>query len=242
MRCWSGRRSRRRSPRRRCFEASCQGCSGVGVKAKICGLMRAEDAKRASEAGASYLGVVFAGGPRAVTQEEAGRVVAASGGVPVLGVFADLSVETILQICDRAGLSGAQLHGHYTSSEAERLRTAGLLVWRVVRIATPADLEAVRSARLASDAVLVEPRSPTALGGTGTSLELTLARAAREQLASHPMVLAGGLSPETVAEAIEKVRPEIADVSSGVELRPGIKDHTKIVRFVEAVFAHSSIA
>jgi phosphoribosylanthranilate isomerase len=56
------------------------------------------------------------------------------------------------------------------------------------------------------------------------------------------MVLAGGLTPDTVAEAIAKIRPEIADVSSGVELRPGIKDHTKIVRFVEAVFAHSSVA
>lgn len=214
----------------------------MGVKAKICGLMRADDARRASEAGASYLGVVFAGGPRAVTQEEAGKVVAASGGVPVLGVFADLTVETILQICDQAGLSGAQLHGHYTSSDGERLRAAGLLVWRVVRIATPADLDALGPARSASDAVLVEPRSPAALGGTGIPLDLTLARAARERLARHPMVLAGGLTPETVAEAIEKVHPEIADVSSGVELRPGIKDHTKIVRFVEAVFAHSSIA
>jgi phosphoribosylanthranilate isomerase len=204
--------------------------------------MRAEDAGRAAQAGASYLGVVFAGGPRVVTQKEAGEVVAASGGVPVLGVFADQTLETILQICDQTGLSGAQLHGRYASSDAERLRAAGLLVWRVVRIAAPADLEAVTAARLASDAVLVEPHSPLALGGTGTPLEVALAQAARERLAGHPMVLAGGLTPETVAEVVAKVHPEIADVSSGVELRPGIKDHTKIVRFVEAVFAHSSIA
>jgi phosphoribosylanthranilate isomerase len=205
--------------------------------------MRAEDARRAAEAGASYLGVVFAGGPRAVTQEAAAEVVAASGGVPVLGVFADQTVDTILQICDQAGLSGAQLHGRrHTGREAERLRTAGLLVWRVVRIAAPADLAVLEAARFASDAVLVESRSPVALGGTGISLELALGQAARERLAGHPMVLAGGLTPETVAEAIAKVRPEIADVSSGVELRPGIKDHTKIVRFLEAVFAHSSFA
>ncbi|HZA99142.1 MAG TPA: hypothetical protein VE399_10215, partial [Gemmatimonadales bacterium] len=105
-----------------------------------------------------------------------------------------------------------------------------------------ADLDAVAAARFASDAVLVEPRSPAALGGTGIALGLDLARAARERLGSHPLVLAGGLTPETVAEAIAKIRPEIVDVSSGVELRPGIKDHTKIARFVEAVFAHSSIA
>ncbi|HYF39423.1 MAG TPA: phosphoribosylanthranilate isomerase [Gemmatimonadales bacterium] len=214
----------------------------MAVKAKICGLMRPDDAKVAVEAGASYLGVVFAGGPRAVTPEQAAEVVAASGGVPVLGVFAEQRVETILQICDQAELSGAQLHGHYNSADAERLQTAGLLVWRVVRIATPEDLAALLPARFASDAVLVEPLSPAGLGGTGTALELNLAQAARERLAGHPMVLAGGLTPETVAEVLAKVRPEIADVSSGVELRPGIKDHTKVVRFVEAVFAHGAIA
>ena len=214
----------------------------MAAKAKICGLMRSEDAGRAADAGACYLGVVFAGGPRAVTPEGAAEVVAAGGGVPVLGVFADQTADTILQICDQAGLSGAQLHGRYARSDAERLQAAGLLVWRVVRIAAPADLDAVAPARFASDAVLVEPRSPAALGGTGIALELALAQAARDRLGRHPLVLAGGLTPETVAEAIAKVRPEIVDVSSGVELRPGIKDHTKIARFVEAVLAHSSIA
>ena len=214
----------------------------MAVKAKICGLMRAEDAGHAAEAGASYLGVVFAGGPRAVTQAEAGEIVAASGGVPVLGVFADQTVETILQICDQAGLSGAQLHGPYARLDAGRLRTAGLLVWRVVRIAAAGDLGSLAAARLAADAVLVEPRTPVAPGGTGLPLALHLAQAARKRLASHPMVLAGGLTPETVAEAIAKVRPEIADVSSGVELRPGMKDHRKIAQFVEAVFARSSLA
>jgi phosphoribosylanthranilate isomerase len=204
--------------------------------------MRAEDAGRAADAGASYLGVVFAEGPRVVTRREAGEVVAASGGVPVLGVFADQTVETILQICDQAGLSGAQLHGHYADSDAARLRAAGLLVWRVVRIAAPGDLDDLAAARFASDAVLVEAHSPLALGGTGRPLEVPLARAARERLAGHSMVLAGGLTPETVAEVIARVHPEIADVSSGVELRPGKKDHTKIVRFVEAVLAHSSVA
>jgi phosphoribosylanthranilate isomerase len=214
----------------------------VAVKAKICGLMRGEDAARAADAGAAYLGVVFARGPRTLTLKEAGEVVAASGGVPVLGVFADQTVGTILQICDQAGLTGAQLHGHYSGSDAGRLRAAGLLVWRVVRIAAPADLSALKDVRSASDAVLVEPRSPAGLGGTGTPLQVPLAQAARERLAGHTMVLAGGLTPETVAEVIAKVHPEIADVSSGVERRPGVKDHAKIARFVEALFAHNSLA
>ncbi len=214
----------------------------MAVKAKICGLMRPEDAGRAADAGACYLGVVFAGGPRAVTPEGAAAVVAAGGGTPMLGVYAGQTAEAILQICDQAGLSGAQLHGSHSSSDAERLQAAGLVVWRVVRIAAPGDLDAVAQAKFASDAVLVESHTSAALGGTGIALELALAQAAGERLGSHPLVLAGGLTPETVAEAIAKVRPEIVDVSSGVELCPGIKDHTKIARFVEAVFAHSSVA
>ena len=204
--------------------------------------MRPGDAAIAAEAGASYLGVVFAGGPRAIAEQLAGEIVTAGGGVPVLGVFADQTVEAILQIRDRSGVSGAQLHGSYSHPDAERLRSEGLLVWRVVRIAAAADLDLLAPAVPASDAVLVEPLVPTVQGGAGVPLEVAVARQARERLGGHPMALAGGLTPETVAEAIAVVRPEIVDVSSGVEDRPGIKNHLKILRFVEAAFAHSSNA
>jgi phosphoribosylanthranilate isomerase len=213
----------------------------MAVKIKICGLMRAEDATKAAEAGASYLGVVFAEGPRTVTQHHAREITAAGAGVPVLGVFADQTVDAILQISDVAGLRGAQLHGPYSRSDAERLRAAGLQVWRVVRIATPSDLDALVPAIPESDVVLVEPRVPGALGGAGVPLQLAVAREAKGRLAGHPMALAGGLTPDTVAEALAFVRPEIVDVSSGVEREPGIKDHNKILRFVEAVFAHSPV-
>ncbi len=213
----------------------------MAAKVKVCGLMRAEDASRAAEAGASYLGVVFAGGPRTVTQQQAREVVAAGSGVPVLGVFADQPLEAILQLRDRAGLSGAQLHGPSSRHQAERLRAEGLTVWRVVRIAAAGDQDALVDAIVASDAVLVEPLVPGALGGAGAPLDLAVAREARERLGDHPMVLAGGLTPDTVARALAVVRPEIVDVSSGVEREPGIKDHTKILRFVEAVVAYSPI-
>jgi phosphoribosylanthranilate isomerase len=213
----------------------------MAVKIKICGLVRAEDGATAAEAGASYLGVVFAGGPRVVTPEGAREGVAAAAGAPVLGVFADQPVEEILQICDLAGLSGAQLHGRYSRAAAERLRRAGLEVWRVVRIATPSDLDSLADSVAESDAVLVEPRVPHVGGGAGIPLDLAVAREARCRLAGHRMALAGGLTPETVARALALVRPEIVDVSSGVERLPGIKDYDRIVRFVEAVFAHSPI-
>jgi phosphoribosylanthranilate isomerase len=203
--------------------------------------MRPQDAKKAVEAGASYLGVVFAGGPRAVSPERAGDVVAAGAGVPVLGIFADQSLDEILQIRERTGLSGAQLHGTYSRSVAVRLRAAGLQVWRVVRIAVPPDLDSLAEAIPGSDAVLVEPKVSHARGGAGVPLDLAVAREARARLAGHPMALAGGLTPETVAAALDLVRPEIVDVSSGVERLPGIKDYNRMARFAEAVFAHSPI-
>jgi phosphoribosylanthranilate isomerase len=210
----------------------------VAAKIKICGLMRPQDAENAADAGSSYLGVVFAGGP---TPTQAGEIVVASTGVPVFGVFAEQTTDEILQIRDQAGLSGAQLHGRYSRSAAERLRASGLRVWRVVRIAVPTDLDSLADAVPGSDAVLVEPKVAFVRGGAGIPLDLSLARDARGRLAGHPMVLAGGLTPDTVAEALDVVRPEIVDVSSGVEHQPGIKDHNRIARFVEAVFAHSPI-
>ena len=209
------------------------------AKIKFCGMMQGRDAAVASDAGAAYLGVVFAGGPRVVTGDGAREVVAAAAGVPVLGVFGNQSTDEILRIAEECGLSGAQLHGAYSATDATRLRAQGLEVWRVVRISAPGDLDTVTDVEPGSDTVLVEPRVPHALGGSGERLDLALAREARRRLAGHRMALAGGLRPDNVGVALAQVRPEIVDVSSGVERMPGIKDPHQITRFVEAVFAHS---
>jgi phosphoribosylanthranilate isomerase len=211
----------------------------VAARVKICGLTRPEDAEQAAGAGASYLGVVFAGGPRRVSFARAADVVAASRGVPVLGVFGDQSVEEILSLARGVGLAGAQLHGLYSRDDAARLKSAGLIVWRVVRIASPADLDRLAEASLDAETVLVEPRVPHADGGTGVSLDLAIAVEARSRLAGVRMALAGGLTSETVGAAVALVRPDVADVSSGVESLPGIKDHAKIARFLEAVLGRS---
>src|SRR3954469_17793078 len=172
------------------------------AKIKICGIMRPEEAAVAAGAGASYLGVVFAEGLRAVGSELAGEIVAAAGDVAVMGVFTDKPVDEILQIRDRTRLSGAQLHGTYSPASAARLRSHGLEVWRVVRIAAPSDLDLLAEAIEDSDAVLVEPKVAHVKGGAGLPLGLAVAREARARLAGHPMVLAGGLTPETVSEAV----------------------------------------
>lgn len=210
------------------------------VEAKICGLTQASDAALAAASGATYLGVVFAGGPRVITPAAAAEVAAAVPGVPVFGVFGRQTVEEIVGICATAGLVGAQLHGAYPRAAAAALRAAGLRVWRVARIATAADLDVLPELTHDADAVLVEPRVDHQPGGAGVALDLALAREARQRLRGHRMVLAGGLAPETVAEAVGLVGPEVVDVSSGVERRLGIKDPDKIARFLEAVFGHSS--
>jgi phosphoribosylanthranilate isomerase len=211
------------------------------VRAKICGLTRPADAAAAVAAGADYLGVVFAGGPRRVTALQAAEIRAAAAGVPFMGVFGAQSVDEILRLSRALGLDGAQLHGAYARKDAARLRAEGLLVWRVVRLGGAADLGLLPAAMAQADAVLVEPRVAHASGGTGTPLDLALARQARTGLAGGAMVLAGGLTPESVATAVALVRPDVVDVSSGVEHLPGIKDPDKIARFLEAVVGHSAI-
>lgn len=205
------------------------------VPVKICGLTRPEDAAEAVRLGASYLGVVFAGGPRQVSPEQARAIQGVAGQVPVIGVFGSQGSDEILRVRDRAGLAGAQLHGVVPPEVVERLLAEGLLVLAVARLAGEADLDLLDNLKAMGCPVLVEPRVEGKLGGAGVSLTLALAARARERLAGHRMFLAGGLTPETVAEAVRAVRPDAVDVSSGVEQIPGTKDHHRMARFLEVL-------
>lgn len=199
----------------------------------MCGLTRAADAACAVRLGAAHLGVVFAESARRVGTAAARDIVAASDGVPVIGVFVDATVDEILRQRDRAGLAGAQLHGDYAFAVRERLAREELQVWSVLRVAEEKDLERLDELAAGAAVVLVEPRVEGAHGGTGASLPLELAALARERLAGARMALAGGLRPETVERAVALVRPDIVDVSSGVESAPGIKDANLLARFLE---------
>lgn len=213
----------------------------MAVEVKICGLTRPEDAAEASAGGADYLGVVFASGPRVVSRAQAAGIVAAAAGRPVFGVFGTQSVDEILRVREATAIRGAQLHGDYSADDARRLRREGIVVWRVVRLDGNTASDAVAAAAPGADAVLVEPRMPGADGGTGAALPLALAVRARALLAGR-MVLAGGLRAETVAHAVGLVRPDVVDVSSGVERLPGIKDSHKLACFLEAVRGLGSLA
>jgi phosphoribosylanthranilate isomerase len=158
-----------------------------------------------------------------------------AGQLPVIGVFGSQGSGEILPICRKAGLSGAQLHGGATPSTVAELRAAGLLVFAVARIADPGDLDQLDQLLALDCPVVVEPRVAGKLGGTGVTLSLELAAAARQRLPAGRMILAGGLTPENVAAAVAAVRPDAVDVSSGVEQIPGIKDQQKMQLFLGAL-------
>lgn len=208
----------------------------MAVDVKICGLTRVEDVELACARGAWRLGVIFAGGPRLQTSAQAAELVRAAGGVPMIGVFGHQPAEEILRIAAEVGLAGAQLHGPSTPEMVQRLTDAGLEVWRVLRVPGPDG--ALPATRPGGEAVvLLEPpaqaNDPTA-GGRGLPVDLSAARAARMAIGKMTRVgLAGGLTPERLEEAIRVVNPDIVDVSSGVETSPGIKDPTRLIRFLE---------
>jgi phosphoribosylanthranilate isomerase len=212
------------------------------VRVKICGLTRAEDAATAVRLGADWLGVIFAGGPRLIDADRAAEIVRAASGRPVFGVFGSQSAEEILRVRDRSGLAGAQLHGSHHPELAVQLGREGLRVIEVARLARQSDLDHLPALATLAVPVLVEPRVAGALGGTGASLPLALALAARDRLRGVTMVLAGGLTPETVALVLSRVAPDAVDVSSGVEQIPGVKDPERIARFMEAVGGHNAAA
>lgn len=203
---------------------------------KICGVTDAHDARTAVEAGADYVGLVFAESPRRVSREEAARIVAAlEGRARPVGVFVDADPATIRAVCAETGIEVAQLHGAEPPEACAALREAGLEVWKAVRPREPAELGWTADRyRDAVDAVLVEGWSPERAGGTGTGVPLEWLEGWRERLGlgAARLVLAGGLLPGTVAEAVARVRPDVVDVSSGVEWRPGEKDPQRIRIFV----------
>ena len=211
------------------------------IETQISGITRPEDAVAAAAAGVSYLGVVFTPGPARVTESLAREIVLAAGRVPVIGVFAGrLQVSEILRISAEIGLAGVQLSPPHSTADARRIRAMGLQVWRTTPLGSERDFAWLPSAREASTAVVVGSPAPSGVSGTQELLPLYLAREARAHLPGHQMVLAGGLTPDNVGEAIEEVRPDIVSVTDGLDLLPGVKDARRIQQFMEAVLGSCS--
>lgn len=206
---------------------------------KICGLRRREDVEAAVEAGAAFVGLVFAESPRRVTPSRAAELVDEAP-VRAVGVFVDAAPVDVVRTAGAVPLAVVQLHGSESPELCDAIRSPGLRVWKAVR-PTSADELAREAARYRGsvDGLLVEGRSEDAAGGTGTSFPHDWWREAgldEEAGDDGPaLVLAGGLTPENVAEALRATSPRVVDVSSGVEEAPGVKDPALIRAFVRAV-------
>ncbi|MDB4885095.1 MAG: trpF [Gemmatimonadetes bacterium] len=206
------------------------------AEVKICGLTRSVDAEAADAAGAAYLGVIFAGGPRMQSAGDA-RSILAGRRARKVGVFAEQSEAEIAAIAATAMLDVIQLHGVRSAERVAAVRAAtGLEVWAGVRTADGILDELAEELADVADALLVDALVPGQLGGTGVAVPwMELGESLDAMRTPARVVLAGGLTPENVAEAIDYVAPSVVDVSSGVESAPGIKDHTRIRAFVSAV-------
>jgi phosphoribosylanthranilate isomerase len=204
---------------------------------KVCGLTRHLDAAAAAEAGAAYLGAILApGGRRTVTPDDAGVIF---GNLPAqrVGVFVNATPSELRRAAEAARLDVLQLHGDEPPALAAALRDEGFTVWKALRPRSGDELAAgIVHYAGAVDALLLDGWSADARGGTGTAFDW---REAAERLAEMPaemlLVAAGGLRAENVAEAAAILRPQVVDVSSGVEQAPGVKDHDAIRAFVAAV-------
>lgn len=198
---------------------------------KICGLTRTDDARRAVEAGATAVGMVFwPGSPRAVTLEQAEALVdAVNGAALTVGVFVDATREEIDHVMRRVKLGAAQLHGHESPDFVEALP------WPVIKaVPVPPEGPLPDLAPWAGVRVLLDAHDPVRRGGTGQVVEWTRAAALA---ATRPVILAGGLTPANVADAVMRVRPAGIDVSSGVERSPGVKDEALVRALIKAACA-----
>ena len=203
---------------------------------KICGLTRSIDAEYADAAGVEYLGVIFAGGPRERTPAQA-RDTLAGRRARKVGVFADQLETVIAGVVETVGLDVVQLHGGADPDRVERVRAAtGKEVWAVVRTADGLFPDGIAELCEAADALLIDAHVPGQLGGSGVQVPWDRLGESLDALDYHPrIILAGGLTPDNVGEAIDLVAPNVVDVSSGVESSAGIKDHSRIRAFVGAV-------
>lgn len=200
------------------------------TRVKICGISRDIDLQAAVEAGADAIGLVFfPPSPRNVGLEQAAALARACPPmVTRVGLFVDPEPALLAEILHHVDLDVLQFHGAETP---ERCAGAGRRWIKALRVREGVDLPAECRRYAGAGALLLDTWAPDLPGGTGTRFAWERVPWVRET----PVVLAGGLNPDNVGEAVRTVRPFAVDVSSGVESEPGIKDAARIHRFIDAV-------
>ena len=208
-----------------------------GIAVKICGLRSLADIQAVAAAGAAYCGFMFfPASPRNLSIDQARPLaLAAPPGLAKVAVVVNADNATLDAITEALPLDMLQLHGHESPDRVAEIRARyGLPVMKVVGVADEGDLAALFDYSTIADQLLIEtkPARDAALpGGNGVAFDWRLV-AGRRWL--RPWMLAGGLNPGNVAEALRLSGARQVDVSSGVESAPGVKDHTRIAAFVAA--------
>jgi phosphoribosylanthranilate isomerase len=205
------------------------------VRVKICGITNLDDAAEAVRLGAWAIGLIHYGNsPRRVASADATAISSAfRRKCEVVGVFANPELEEVARAVEDAGLTMVQLSGDEGPSFcAEIARKTGVKVIKAIHVTSAADIHGAEAFR--TDLHLFDTGGKGLWGGTGESFDWGLLRDHRSEV---PAVLAGGLRPENVAEAISVTHPYAVDVASGVEAEPGRKDHAVMAEFFEAAKA-----
>lgn len=199
------------------------------TRIKICGITRAQDAVAAAEAGADAIGLVFyPKSPRYVTPDAAVEIIAA---LPVLtvsvGLFMDADPDWVAQVLKAVPLDALQFHGNESAAECER---HGRRYIKAVGMAG-GDANAVAAAHPNAAALLLDGHAPGRAGGSGETFDWQ-----QPVPETHRVIVAGGLTADNVAQAVQALHPWGVDCSSGVESAPGIKDRRKLVAFSKEVY------
>jgi|ERR1035438_2930376 phosphoribosylanthranilate isomerase len=199
------------------------------MRVKICGITNKEDALLAADLGADALGFVFAkGSPRTITPEAARNIIdKLPPFILPVGVFVDSPIEEILSIIESTGLQCVQLHGNESPSEYSKINIPVINAFRVDE-----NFQADTLLRFPAKAYLLDTFVKGTAGGTGKTFDWNIALAAK---AYGRIILAGGLTPENIKDAIKKVQPYGIDISSGIELVPGKKDKKKLQQLFTAI-------
>jgi phosphoribosylanthranilate isomerase len=203
----------------------------MGTRVKICGITRQQDADVVLDSGADALGLVFVDqSPRCVSTEQARRISQqVRGAVTRVGLFVDPTPEQVANILDAVELDVLQFHGNESGAFCASYGTPFM---KAVRVRERLDMAALTAEYAHACCLLLDAWVPGVAGGTGQGFDWSLWPGDGEL----PLVLAGGLTPETVAAAVQRLRPWGVDVSGGVEgARKGEKDSAKVRKFVSEV-------
>jgi phosphoribosylanthranilate isomerase len=198
-------------------------------RVKICGITRIEDARAAVAAGADAIGLIFYPHSARFVAIEQARAIAATVPpfVSIVGLFVDAVPEQVREVLNRVNLSLLQFHGAETPDQC---RLYGRPYLKAIRMRDDVDLPAEEKAFGDAVGLLLDSFVSGDAGGSGRAFDWARVPAQR----TKPLVLAGGLTPENVREAVRRVRPDAVDVCSGVEVTKGIKDPNKITAFIQA--------